>query len=149
MEWRSDTRAASTLTEILLWGIVGLIALMVVIAIVSAIVTAVVGVLTALVPILILGALIYLAVAYLRNKDSTNNTSGYGLDSLGGSSPETSTPQSPQDRLTEQYVRGDISEDEYERRIGEYVDREAGGHSSSYGSSDYDTDRSRSREFER
>ena len=152
MEWRSDARGLSTLTEILLWGIVGLVALMVVMTLLSIAVSVAISVLTALVPILVLGAIIYLAVRYLSGDDEpAYGADDYGFGSRNGvdaTGASDRAPQDPQDRLTEQYVRGEISEAEYERRLERHVD--APGDRSTGGSlDDLETDSSRARDRDR
>lgn len=152
MEWRSDARGLSTLTEILLWGIVGFIALSILLTLVGIAVSIVVSVLSIVVPILALGAIIYLAVRYLSNDDEpTYRTDDYGFGARDGVDATASdpAPQDPQDRLTERYVRGEISEAEYERRLENHVD--APGESSGRSLDDLETDgrpsRDRDREF--
>ena len=160
MEWRSDTRGLSTLTEILLWGIVGLVALMVLLTLVGMAVSIIVSILSILVPILVLGAIIYFAIAYLSKDEQSGTRSGeYGLGTGTRDSVDTAAPapQDPHDRLTEQYIRGEISEAEYERRIEQYLDSPGGtGTGTGTGSrstasdvSEFDTDRSRNREYDR
>lgn len=155
MERRSDSRGLSTLTEILLWGIVGLIALSILLTLVGIAVSIVVSVLSVLVPILALGAIIYLAIRYLSDDEPAYRTDEYGTDygfgsrdGVGAGTPSDSVSQDPQDRLTERYVRGEISEAEYERELERYVDApgdERAG--SSFDDLETDSSRDRSREF--
>lgn len=155
MEWRSDTRGVSTLTEIFIWGIIGLVVLGVVLTLVSMVVSIATSILLALVPIFLLGAIIYLAIKYATDDGSTDPTSGFDFGTnTSAETAGTAASQDPQDRLTEQYIRGEISEAEYERRIEQYVDT-PGGRRTSTGAGrtdtgeEFDADPSREREFDR
>ena len=147
MEWRFDSRGLSTLTEILLWGIVGLVALSILLTLVGIAVSIVVSVLSVVVPILALGAIIYLAIRYLSDDEPT-----YGVDDYGSGARDVDAadraPQDPQDRLTEQYVRGEISEAEYERRLERHVDAPS-DRSAGRSLDDLETDSSRARDRDR
>ena len=108
---RNDTSVLGLLGK----GLLVLIGLLIALSLIATLVSITVGlvwtIITSVVPILIVAGLAYLALSwYFRGDDS-------------GSVDRTSSPsKSPEQRLKERYVNGEISETEYERRLEQYLD---------------------------
>ncbi|OTF02726.1 hypothetical protein [Halorubrum sp. SD612] len=105
-----------------------LVGVSVVVSVVSAILGLVSAVVSGIVSLAVLAGIVY--VAYKAGSwllgDGEDSIGTDSLDSIGsGSSTSVGTSSSRQDRLREQYVEGRISEDEFERRIGEELETEA------------------------
>jgi hypothetical protein len=104
-----------------------LIGVSVVVSVVSAILGLVSTIVSGIVSLAVLAGIVYVAYkagSWLLGDDADSTGSG-SLDSIGsGSSTSADTGESRQDRLREQYVEGQISEAEFERRIGEELETE-------------------------
>jgi len=102
-----------------------LIGVGIVVSVVSALVTLVSTVISAAVSLAVLAGIVY--VAYKTGSWLLGSDDSPSMDSIGsGSSRSTSADagSSRQDRLRQQYVEGQISEAEFERRIGEELETE-------------------------
>ena len=104
-----------------------LVGVSVVVSVVSAILGLVSAVVSGIVSLAVLAGIVY--VAYKAGSwllgDDGDSIGADSLDSIGSeSSTSIGTSSSRQDRLREQYVEGQISEAEFERRIGEELETE-------------------------
>ena len=114
-------------TKALYYGAVAL-AILVGISVVLSVISAIIGVATAvisgIVSLAVLAGIVY--VAYKAGSWLFGDDDSPSLDSVGGGSSSTSVDagSSRQDRLRQQYVEGQISEAEFERRIGEELETE-------------------------
>lgn len=101
-----------------------LIGVSVVVSVVSAILGLVSAIVSGIVSLAVLAGIVYVAYkvgSWLLSDDDDDAS----LDSLGsGSSTSVDAGASRQDRLRKQYVEGQISEAEFERRIGEELETE-------------------------
>jgi len=98
-----------------------LIGVSVVLSVISAIIGLVGTVISGIVSLAVLAGIVYVAYkagSWLLSDDDS-------LDSIGsGSSTSADAGSSRQDRIRRQYVEGQISEAEFERRIGEELETE-------------------------
>jgi hypothetical protein len=95
-----------------------LIGVSIVVSVVSAILGLVSAIVSGIVSLAVLAGLVYVAYragSWLLGDDG---------DSIGSSSTSVDTGTSRQDRLRQQYVEGQISEAEFEQRIGEELETE-------------------------
>ena len=103
-----------------------LVGVSVVVSVVSAILGLVSAVVSGIVSLAVLAGIVY--VAYKAGSwllgDDGDSIGADSLDSIGSSSTAADTGTSRQDRLRQQYVEGQISEAEFERRIGEELETE-------------------------
>ncbi|TKX86104.1 hypothetical protein EXE43_10090 [Halorubrum sp. SS5] len=103
-----------------------LVGVSVVVSVVSALLGLVSAIISGIVTLAVLAGLAYAAYKagswLLRDDDAVG---GDALDSIGSSSSASAdAATSRQDRLRQQYVEGQISEAEFERRIGEELETE-------------------------
>ena len=111
MASRNDTSVLGLVGK----GLLVLIGLVIALSIIATLISVTVGLLwtiiTSVVPILIVAGLAYLALSWYFDGDDS------------GSVDRSSSPsQSPEQRLKERYVNGEIDEAEYERRLEQYLD---------------------------
>jgi hypothetical protein len=114
-------------TKALYYGAIALavlIGISVVLSVISAIIGLVGAVISGIVSLAVLAGVVYVAYkvgSWLFGDDDTPS-----LDSVGSGSSSSSVDAatSRQDRLRQQYVEGQISEAEFERRIGEELETE-------------------------
>ncbi|RLM76356.1 hypothetical protein [Halorubrum sp. Atlit-26R] len=103
-----------------------LIGVSIVVSVVSAILGLVSAIVSGIVSLAVLAGIVY--VAYKAGSwllgDDGDSIGADSLDSIGSSSTAADTGTSRQDRLRQQYVEGQISEAEFERRIGEELETE-------------------------
>ncbi|MEZ3163557.1 hypothetical protein ABNG03_07180 [Halorubrum sp. RMP-47] len=100
-----------------------LIGVGIVISVISALVTLVSTVISAAISLAVLAGIVY--VAYKAGSWLLGSDDSPSMDSIGsGSSTSVDAGTSRQDRLRQQYVEGQISEAEFERRIGEELETE-------------------------
>ena len=101
-----------------------LIGISVVLSVISAIIGLVGTVISGIVSLAVLAGIVY--VAYKAGSWLLGGDDAGSLDSIGAGSSSTSLDAgaSRQDRLRQQYVEGQISEAEFERRIGEELETE-------------------------
>ena len=100
-----------------------LIGVSVVVSVVSALLSLAWAVVSGVVTLAVLAGLGYAAYkagSWLLGGDDDPAS----LDSIGSGSPSVDAGTSRQDRLRQQYVEGQISEAEFERRIGEELETE-------------------------
>jgi len=101
-------------------AIAALIGVSIVVSVVSALLSLAWAIVSGVVSLAVLAGLVY--VAYKAGSWLLGDDDSPSLDSIG-SGPTSSTSvnagSSRRDRLREQYVEGEISEAEFERRIGE------------------------------
>jgi hypothetical protein len=103
-----------------------LIGVSIVVSVVSALLSLAWAIVSGIVTLAILAGLVYVAYktgSWLLGDDGGSTGSG-SLDSIGSSSSSADAGTSRQDRLRQQYVEGQISEAEFERRIGEELETE-------------------------
>jgi hypothetical protein len=101
-------------------AIAALIGVSIVVSVVSALLSLAWAIVSGIVSLAVLAGLVY--VAYKAGSWLLGDDDSPSLDSIGsGSTSSTSVDagSSRRDRLREQYVEGEISEAEFERRIGE------------------------------
>ena len=101
-----------------------LIGVSVVLSVISAIIGLVGAVISGIVSLALLAGVVY--VAYKVGSWLFGDDDSPSLDSVGAGSSSSSVDAatSRQDRLRQQYVEGQISEAEFERRIGEELETE-------------------------
>ncbi|QWC19374.1 hypothetical protein [Halorubrum sp. 2020YC2] len=105
------------------------IAVLIGISVVLSVISAIIGLATAVVSGIVTLAVL-LGIGYVALKTgawffgSDDDASLDSLDSIGSGSTSVDTGSSRQDRLRQQYVEGQISEAEFERRIGEELETE-------------------------
>jgi len=100
-----------------------LIGISVVGTVVSALLGITVWAVTSAVQLAVLAGIVYVAYkagSWLLGDDGDS----LGVDSVGSGSSSTDAATSRRDRLRQQYVEGQISEAEFERRIGEELETE-------------------------
>ncbi|TKX68619.1 hypothetical protein [Halorubrum sp. GN11GM_10-3_MGM] len=97
----------------------------IVVSVVSALLSLAWAIVSGIISLAVLAGLVYVAYKVGSWLLSDDDAGGDALDSLG-SSPPTSADAgtSRQDRLRQQYVEGQISEAEFERRIAEELETE-------------------------
>ena len=104
-----------------------LIGVSVVVSVVSAILSLAWAIVSGIVSLAVLAGIVYVAYkagSWLLGDDSSSSLDS-SLDSIGSeSSTSVDVAESRQDRLRRQYVEGQISEAEFERRIGEELETE-------------------------
>ena len=116
-------------TKALYYGAIALAILIgvgVVLSVISAIVGLVGAVISGVVSLAVLAGVVYAAYA-VGSWVFGDNDPSVDTGSLGSSRPSsasTDAPESRHDRLRRQYVEGQISEAEFERRIGEELETE-------------------------
>jgi hypothetical protein len=103
------------------------IAVLIGISVVGTVVSALLGItvwaVTSAVQLAVLAGIVYVAYkagSWLLGDDGDP----LGVDSVGSGSSSTDAATSRRDRLRQQYVEGQISEAEFERRIGEELETE-------------------------
>jgi len=102
-----------------------LVGVSVVLSVISAIIGLVTAVISGIVTLAVLAGLVY--VAYKAGSWLLGDDDSPSIDSVGSvSAPSTSVDaaDSRQDRLRQQYVEGQISEAEFERRIADELETE-------------------------
>ncbi|WP_423996264.1 hypothetical protein [Halorubrum trapanicum] len=103
-----------------------LIGVSIVVSVVSAILGLVSAIVSGIVSLAVLAGIVY--VAYKASSwllgDDGDSIGADSLDSIGSASTSADAGTSRQDRLRQQYVEGQISEAEFERRIGEELETE-------------------------
>ncbi|OYR81970.1 hypothetical protein DJ72_09925 [Halorubrum distributum] len=103
-----------------------LIGVSIVVSVVSAILGLVSAIVSGIASLAVLAGIVY--VAYKAGSwllgDDGDSIGADSLDSIGSSSTSADAGSSRQDRLRQQYVEGQISEAEFERRIGEELETE-------------------------
>lgn len=117
-------------TKALYYGAIALVILIgisVVLSVISAIIGLVGAVISGIVSLAVLAGIVYVAYkagSWLLGDDDSASLDS--LDSIGSGSSSTSVDagSSRQDRLRKQYVEGQISEAEFERRIGDELETE-------------------------
>lgn len=110
MSPRSDSRALGMLGKGLLALLALFVAFVIIATLVSIAISLVWAIVVTVVPVVVLGALAYLALSWY-------------LDDSGTSMPNATAPSKPpEERLKERYVNGEIDEAEYERRLERYLD---------------------------
>ncbi|GAA0723609.1 hypothetical protein J2744_001311 [Halorubrum trapanicum] len=114
-------------TKALYYGAVALVILIgisVVLSVISAIIGLATAVISGIVTLAVLVGIGY--VAYKAGSWLLGDDDSASLDSIGTGSSSTSVDagSSRQDRLRKQYVEGQISEAEFERRIGDELETE-------------------------
>ena len=104
-----------------------LIGVSIVVSVVSALLSLAWAIVSGIVSLAVLAGIVYVAYkagSWLLGGDE-DSIGADSLDSIGsGSSTSVGTSNTRQDRLREQYVEGQISEAEFERRIGEELETE-------------------------
>ncbi|WP_096393857.1 hypothetical protein [Halorubrum trapanicum] len=103
-----------------------LIGVSIVVSVVSAILGLVSAIVSGIVSFAVLAGIVYVAYnagSWLLGDDG-DSIGADSLDSIGSSSTSADAGTSRQDRLRKQYVEGQISEAEFERRIGEELETE-------------------------
>jgi hypothetical protein len=106
-------------------AIAALIGVSIVVSVISALLSLAWAIVSGIVSLAVLAGLVY--VAYKAGSWLLSDDDSPSLDSIGsGSTSSTSVDagSSRRDRLREQYVKGEISEAEFERRIGEELETE-------------------------
>ena len=103
------------------------IAVLIGVSVVGTVVSALLGItvwaVTSAVQLAVLAGIVYVAYkagSWLLGDDGDS----LGVDSVGSGSSSVDTAESRRDRLRQQYVEGQISEAEFERRIGEELETE-------------------------
>jgi hypothetical protein len=112
-------------TKALYYGAIAL-AVLIGISVVLSVISAIIGLATAVISGIVTLAVL-VGIAYAAFKTGAwffGSDDDASLDSIGSGSTDIDAGNSRQDRLRQQYVEGQISEAEFERRIGEELETE-------------------------
>jgi hypothetical protein len=107
-------RGLGTLGKLVLGGVVVITGLVVATAILAVLQNLLAALLGLLVTGLLVGGTAYL-VYWLVSSIAGDGTDS--ADSIEGATESATTPSDPVDRLTEQYKRGELTDEEFERRL--------------------------------